>query len=324
MDGAEYGQWLARRHKSSIPESLLRHHVLLATGSEMSAAQRLIVGQMNEVYDVTTASGRHAIVRISREDDPRFEGERWALDSARLRGVPTAEVFGIHRVEQEGRSITIEVQEKLPGVALQQLPPAARASHRLAESLGTALAGVHSVPVEGLGYLRADGRGWDITFADILLDLLDLRAELLAAAEHWRVEPAMVNRGLALLEAHSDAYILDSPVLVHGDLCPAHVLVDDDKVTGVIDFQDCSGGHPVLDFAKWHATCPPDFPVSRLRAGYGNQKLFDENFDLLFALVLLRQSLWMLMVRCDHENPYGLPRLLGDIEHSFQLLGDGK
>jgi aminoglycoside phosphotransferase (APT) family kinase protein len=103
------------------------------------------------------------------------------------------------------------------------------------------------------------------------------------------------------------------PVLIHGDLCPAHILVHYGTVTGIIDFKECSGGHPVFDFANWHATCPPSFDVWRLRESYADQTLFTDAFEQLFALTLLRRSLWMLMVRRNDRNPFGLPRVLTDI-----------
>ncbi|HKN98224.1 MAG TPA: phosphotransferase [Pseudonocardiaceae bacterium] len=40
------------------------------------------------------------------------------------------------------------------------------------------------------------------------------------------------------------------PVLVHGDLAPEHVLVDDSgRVVGLIDFEDAAVGDPAIDFA---------------------------------------------------------------------------
>ncbi len=317
-----FADWLRRRHEVSAPYELVQAQVRLAAGADVASCRRLVVGQMNEVYDVSTTDARSLIVRISREADPRFEGERWALDQARAHGVPTAAVLRIQRIEGEDEYLTVEVQEKLAGTPLHEVPPAVRGSARLADSLGVALAGVHAVAVDGLGYLQADGRGWDIDFRAIMLDLRERTGALLAAADHWGVDSSLVHRGLQILREHEDAYVLAQPVLVHGDLQPAHVLVQDGVVTGIIDFQECSGGHPVLDFAKWHATCPPDFDVSRLRGSYPDPGLFTDAFDRLFALVLLRQSLWMLMVRRNHGNPFGLPRLLADIQTAFDSLAD--
>jgi Ser/Thr protein kinase RdoA (MazF antagonist) len=315
--------WLQRRHRATTPQRVVHDQVRLAVGGDVATCRRLIVGQMHEVYDVTTTDERSVIVRISREPDPRFEAERWAMDQARRHGVPTAEVLRIEHVDHDGERLAVQVQEKLPGTPLDQQPHSARSSTRLADSLGAVLAAIHSVPVDGLGYLRADGRGWDISFASIMLDLLERVDELVSAAEHWRTDVSLVHRGLRLLSRHQELYTVQRPVLIHGDLCPAHILVQDETVTGVIDFEECSGGHPVFDFAHWHATCPQDLDVTRLRAGYADQALFTAAFEPLFALTLLRRSLWMLLVRRKDNNPFGLPRVLADIERSIAALSTG-
>jgi hypothetical protein len=60
-------------------------------GRGVASAQRVVVGQDNEVYDVVSYAGHEVIVRISHDADPRFEGERWALDAVRARGCADAE-----------------------------------------------------------------------------------------------------------------------------------------------------------------------------------------------------------------------------------------
>ncbi|HYS39627.1 MAG TPA: phosphotransferase [Pseudonocardiaceae bacterium] len=40
-----------------------------------------------------------------------------------------------------------------------------------------------------------------------------------------------------------------TPVLVHRDLAPEHVLVDDGRIVGLIDFEDATIGDPAIDFA---------------------------------------------------------------------------
>lgn len=320
MSQESFADWLQRRHRASAPPWLVHGQVQLAVGGDVATCRRLIVGQMHEVYDVATTDERSVIVRISREPDPRFEAERWAMDQARVRGVPTPEVLRTDHVEHDGECFAVQVQERLPGTPLDQLPPSARGSTQLTDSLGAVLAALHSVPVDGLGYLQADGRGWDISFASIMLDLLERTDEVVTAAQYWGADVSIVHRGLQLLGRHEELYALQRPVLIHGDLCPAHILVQDGTVTGVIDFEECSGGHPVFDFANWHATCPRDFDLSRLREGYADQALFTDAFERLFALALLRRSLWMLMVRRNDRNPFGLPRLLSDIEDSLAAL----
>lgn len=59
-------------------------------------------------------------------------------------------------------------------------------------------------------------------------------------------------------------------VLVHFDLRPGNVLLDDGRLVGIIDFESCRGGHPSMDLFKiWQQVWRPR-PVTRawFLAGY--------------------------------------------------------
>ncbi|MGH2369368.1 MAG: hypothetical protein ACRDI2_14335, partial [Chloroflexota bacterium] len=94
----DFQDWLRERHAQMVtPRALIDDVVRKAVGSVPASLRRVVVGQMNEVYDVATAGGTQVIVRVSHDEDPRFEGERWALDAARRAGVPTPQVLLIEQ-----------------------------------------------------------------------------------------------------------------------------------------------------------------------------------------------------------------------------------
>jgi aminoglycoside phosphotransferase (APT) family kinase protein len=59
-----------------------------------------------------------------------------------------------------------------------------------------------------------------------------------------------------------------TPVLVHRDLVPEHVLVDEGRIVGLIDFEDATVGDPAIDFAGLFDLLGPD-RIERLLAAYG-------------------------------------------------------
>nr|WP_020578234.1 aminoglycoside phosphotransferase family protein [Actinopolymorpha alba] len=191
----------ARHSQLASPRALIDGVVRKATGHSIDSLTRLIVGQMNEVYDVVTDDGRRVIVRISHADDPRFEGECWALDAARDAGVPTPRVL---LIEHSAR-VQVCVEEKLPGVSLTVALDQGTAT-RATEQVGELLARIHSVPVDGFGNLQPDGRGWPIGFSDIMLDLLPQHDRVAAAARHWDIPSRQAERGLELLAEHSELF----------------------------------------------------------------------------------------------------------------------
>ena len=89
-----------------------------------------------------------------------------------------------------------------------------------------------------------------------------------------------------------------TPALIHGDLHIAHVFVDGDEVTGIIDWSEAAQGDALFDLAS--LTLAHDEHLDDLVAGYGG----DVDRDLLRAWWSMR---CLLGVRWLSENGYGAP-----------------
>lgn len=104
-------------------------------------------------------------------------------------------------------------------------------------------------------------------------DLPTSRAHLARELEHLadavlpRLDSDELPFGTALLETIAEP--ADEVALVHGDLGPAHILVQHNRLSGVIDWTDAHVGDPALDLS-WllHATST-DFAAALLEA-YGS------------------------------------------------------
>lgn len=323
-----FDDWLKAKHsKISTPSELVDTYVQKAVGSPVSKASRIVIGQINEVYDVTTLDNRSFIVRISRQDDPRFEAERWALDASRKVGVPTPKVLLVEKALVNNESITFCIEEKLPGRPLDELLKDTKSKAELdsiIKQIGKVLSRIHEVKIDGFGYLQPDGTAWDIPLSKIMLDLLEKEDELLKVFDKLGITQSKVRESLALLAENSDLYDWDKPCLVHGDFGPPHILVDGDLITGIIDMQDCSGNHPIFDFVHWETTYGRHIPLKKLTDSYSDKTIFDETFEPLFNLVLLRHCLWMLMVRVEQENPYDIDVLNLGIDNALKFFMDRK
>ncbi len=141
------------------------------------------------------------------------------------------------------------VYERIAGRALvpEDLPTAA-------DGLAHLLKELHSFPISKASTLLGvpgTVEGWRDryrhlwrTLDDIVVPLLDSRtARRLEAAYHHFV----------------DGRLDFEPSLVHNDLGPAHILIDDGSrsVVGVIDFEDATVGDPAIDLVWLHRMSPP-------------------------------------------------------------------
>jgi Ser/Thr protein kinase RdoA (MazF antagonist) len=307
------------------PRAVIEAQIRAAAGTPVRSLRRLVVGEDNEVYDATTTGGDRVIVRISHAEDPRFEAERWALDTVRAAGVPTPVVLQVEPVAlPDGRTVTFCVEEKLPGTPLDVLLDHDVRPERAIRQLGEILSAIHGNPIDGFGYLRPDGRGWPITFESIMTDLIPSSARVLEAARHWRVDDRLVVAGLDHLAGHIDLYRYDDPRLLHGDFSLDHILIHGaeghEQVSGIIDMQGCSGGHPASDIAYWLAISDERIPLAALIATYaGGSELLDRDRTLI-TLMMLRRALWMLMVDQDRGNTGRIGTYVRTLENALAAL----
>jgi aminoglycoside phosphotransferase (APT) family kinase protein len=88
------------------------------------------------------------------------------------------------------------------------------------------------------------------------------------------------------------------PVWLHGDPHPANILIDDGRVSGIIDFGDITAGDPASDLSlPWMllpAACHGDFRAAYIAAGHGTPAdalwARGRGWALYLALVLLAWS----------------------------------
>lgn len=317
MTDKTHKQYLLDKHAKMVtPHRLIAAYVQKAVGSQSERMTRIIKGNDHEVYDVVTARGPHVIVRIAHETEHRLEAEKWALDAVRAKGAPTPKVLLLEPTEHDGTSLMICIEEKMPGKPLDELIAEGEDISATIPQLGDTLGRIHSVKTEGFGYLQPDGKGWDITWRSIMLDLIAKRQKLLKVATKENVPSSTIEDGLKLLGDHAKLYECDTPVLNHGDFIPAHILIEHNRITGVIDMQQCPSIHPIHDFATWEAEAAEKYglPTQSLLDAYPNKAVFSGKFDLLLNLTLLRHSLWMLIVESDNNNSSSVEAVKGNLE----------
>jgi aminoglycoside phosphotransferase (APT) family kinase protein len=165
--------------------------------------------------------------------------------------IPVPEVLEVRRADEAAGSPALVVTSYLPGergdLLLPRLAEDQRA--RLGQTLGRLVADLGGMPMPRAGaFVDAELRLGPLPGPDGLVDWVGQHLPQLAG---WTAEE---RAGLAVVAETAQA-ILDGVgrvCLVHGDLNPKNLLVDQDTLTltGVVDWEFAHAGHPATDLGN--------------------------------------------------------------------------
>ncbi len=299
----EYDKHVAALHDAwATPPSVVAGLVAEVADIAVLDIRRVVQGEQNEVYDVTLEGAPSLIVRISHGDAAAFEREAWVLGQCAARGIRAPRVHGLRRVEVEGERLAAIVMDKVQGDRLCDVDLGEAEVRRVLGEVGAWLMELHSIPVQGFGYL--DGRG----------------VGKLAALDDWlngltNASPAFEDAGRSVglatttirswLREIVDSFRAAPPrvALIHNDLLAGHVMVHDRHLSGIIDFGEVAAEPAANDFAKWDFVEGERFPIEWIQDGYRDTSLFHPPNDRTYRALWLGNGLWRL--RWYYETGFG-------------------
>ncbi len=173
----------------------------------------------------------------------------------------------------------------LPGTAIGRLGKPTTSSPAAWVAAGAAVRKLHDAPLPP----------WPGPSLDEITAQLDRECEWLVTNG---VLPAdLVRRNRQVAQAALREW---TPVFVHGDLQIAHVFVDGDEITGVIDWSDAAQGDALYDLAI--LTLGHEEHMDDLLAGYGT----DVDLDVIRAWWSVRglvAARWLIEHGYDPDSP---------------------
>jgi aminoglycoside phosphotransferase (APT) family kinase protein len=265
---------------------VLRAHVDPAL--EAVGLERVSVGNSQETWLVTAARPGGAVEDyVLRRSVPagvlawtRREDEHRHLAALAGRGLPVPASYGTGTLERP-----YVLLERLPGAVPGRLEPAEAVE--LSRRLGGWLARLHALDPGELG-LAANRSAHDATLAEV---------------GAWRrryeeARPGPVPMLGALLAWAERAAPDDGrqPALLWGDAGPHNLLVDDGRVTGLLDWELAHVGHPLEDLGAAVWACLGRFDGDALVAGYEAEAgpVDRETLDYFVALGSITRSVMMV------------------------------
>jgi aminoglycoside phosphotransferase (APT) family kinase protein len=226
--------------------------------------------------EVVVAHSERATVRVGTvflkidPDQARMDIE---VDAMARAPVPTPQILW--------RNPPVLALAALPGRALGRLENPSTESPDAWAAAGAALRTLHDAPLP-----PRPGR----TIQELATRLAD-ECDWLVANEVLPVEVVARNRELA-----ETALRPWTPVFVHGDLQIAHVFVEQDRVTGILDWSEAAQGDALYDLAT--LTLAHEESLDAVLAGYGA----DVDRDVIRGWWSYRS---LVAIRWLTENGYG-------------------
>jgi aminoglycoside phosphotransferase (APT) family kinase protein len=311
------------------PASTVTEAVVEACGSEPSQVTRLVEGFSNEVYAVTTCRGDEVIVRIHWWSSPYFEEECWALAQCHLIGLPIPQILLLRHDLPGDVPRVICVETRLPGQTLSTTLSSGQIdiseTSSLLVTVGAWFAHLHGIQTTGWGRINAHGQGQAATWTQ---QVEGSAQDASRAASLLGLAPEDVREALHLLQGHARLLEGISPRLLHGDLSPQQILVNEGKVSGLIDFEFPRSGDPAWELAYWdYYTGRRPFrgvrlPTSWLLEGYQQVTALDAGFEdrITFWRVALGLELLAYHGIRDDQEPAFLLFLLHQFVQDLEDL----
>lgn len=233
-----------------------------------------------EEVEVVVAHHERATLRVGEvflkidSDQSRTDLE---VEAMRLAPIPTPEVLW--------RKPPVLALAALPGAALGRLGEPSTSSPGAWAAAGATVRRLHDAPLPP----------WPGPRLDAIASSLD--SECSWILENEVLPPHLVTRNRQIAEAALRPW---TPSFTHGDLQVAHVFVNDDEVTGVVDWSEAGQGDAMYDLASLTLGHPEH--LGDVLAGYGA----DVDVDVIrawWSMRSLRAIRWLVEHGFDPSSP---------------------
>jgi aminoglycoside phosphotransferase (APT) family kinase protein len=293
----DYDEWLRRHHaKFSTPSDVVDRVVARVMGRRVVGRERVLRGEVNEVYVIDLDDGDSCVVRIAHGGSTRFTDAEPMIALARSVGVPAPETVTIERldVDDDDDEREICVQRRMPGRPLDeiqsQLPEPE--IHRLVADAGELLARLHHITgPNGTGepLLKERDEEW---LAGVATTVAELDGD-----------GAALDRALDVIDEVRSSLAPSGSVLVHSDFGTKHFMVHEGAIAGILDWDGSRFAHPIVDIEWWDMFYDgPPHPIDVLLQGYTRVAALPPDHEVLRIAYGLNHAMGLIGYYRDVEN----------------------
>jgi fructosamine-3-kinase len=227
-----------------------------------------VLSSVNLIYSAKTASGLEVIIRVHPQQAKNgyFWVEKVATDLANQQGVPT---YKTYFVDDSGSNFPFDymIIEKLPGDTMQLLWPIdPELDRQLVSENGKYLALIHQIQTQKYGFFnnavaKTEGKlmGIHNKWNEHIYAAFDKNIKFLLDNQVFSQDDCKkINQ---IFGRNEDLIKCDKPCLIHNDLADWNELAYQNHISGILDWDECFSGDPIMDFAAWSVF----FPFERMK-----------------------------------------------------------
>ena len=276
------------------------------------------LGNVNSIRVGVLESGKEVIIRCHPKGvrNGYFYAESLASQIALENGLPAYKTYCIHELENE-EDISYQVIEKLNGDTVQFcLKKDLEKEEQLVIEMGKTMARLHKIKVNGFGPFdneqakNGNLKGVHKSLKDSINAGLEENLERLVT---YNILTKEIADKMKTLFDDNELLNSDISVLIHNDFADWNLLTDSNKITGIIDWDECVGGHPIQEIACWSTFFDPE-RIKPFLKGYFNEVPKYDNFDEMFELMRLRYIISKMALRIKRYTYEQTPFLKSMIE----------
>lgn len=301
--GQELNKLFFQRHKH-FDLSLAKKAIELGMGLQIKQMSGIIpFGSVNVILKAKLVDNREVIFRghPPKVINTYFWSESLIAETVRLHHLPAYKTYLIDD-SRKFFDFDYMLMESLPGENMKTLwPIKPDLDSQLMLETGQYLAKIHSIKTKKFGFFnnqiakkehRLVGihNHWSEHITAALTENLKflIKNQIITILQKNKLEKVFVrNKNLLKLKQGS---------LIHNDLADWNLLVNNNHISGIIDWDESHSGDPVMDFACFSLF----FPENRLQTliqGYQQEQSLPEKFEEKFHLYRLRYIISKITLR---------------------------
>ncbi len=302
---------------SSLPYSKKNYHTVTSTDREgiqrvfrefcggiPRSITRFSSSSLHRVYRVASKTGAY-IIRIWDEENKippiHFFAESRLVSRLAYRHIPVVS-FSTIDTSRKLAPFAFQILESAKGTLLYTAAQKKKNFSVVHKNLGTVVADIHSLHLEGYGRLVPDSisgkkvrgcmKSWQ-SFLAIQLDrhIAYCRTKKFLTRSGAEDVSEVLKEGIGSVSMHA-------PRLLHGDLAHHNLFSDGHRITGIIDWEDALAGDPVYDIAYWGTgSFGHDMWLAAFLKGYTSVRQLPKDFTFRYWLYYLRIALAKTVAR---------------------------